>query len=53
MAHKSHLWSLIILLQTDTKIKLEVFLTGGDVDWFLMDILRKLTTEQLEEISPQ
>ena len=44
--------SLIILLQADNEIKLEMFLTGGDANCHMLDILRSLTTEQLEQLKP-
>ena len=40
---KEWLDNLITLLQMDKDIKLEMFLTGGDVNCHLLDILRTLT----------
>ena len=37
---------------TCNKIKLEMFLTSGNVNCHLLDILRSLTTEQLEQLRP-
>ena len=44
--------SLITLLQVENETKLEMFLTRGDVNCHLLDILRSLTTEELEQLRP-
>ena len=44
--------SLITLLQEDRDLHLEVFATGGNDNCFMLDILRKLSIEQLEDLRP-